>query len=143
MTKKKPVEKVDKSAAKRDVEPQTSSAFNWQKFDGMLLADPTKRFCADYLGVSEDTIERRIKERFGMTFTEYKALKFDFTIWSIKQAVVRKAMGGDIVSAKYVLSNKSDWMDKKEVAVEDVSDRELVEAVRSIVESKKELINEN
>lgn len=134
---KKLEKKTGKNAAKRDVEPQTSSAFNWEKFDGMLLADPSKRFCADYLGTSEDTIERRIKERFGMTFTEYKGLKFDYTVWQIKQAVVNKAMSGNIEAAKYVLSNKSDWIEKREIAVDDVSDRELVEAVRAIVESKK------
>jgi hypothetical protein len=131
------VAKANENAAKRDVEPQTSSAFNWQKFDGMLLADPSKRFCADYLGVSEDTIERRIKDRFGMTFTEYKALKFDFTVWQIKQAVVNKAMTGNIEAAKYVLSNKSDWIEKRELSVEEVSDRELVEAVRAIADKYK------
>lgn len=137
MTKKKPVEKKNAIAAKRDIEPQDSSAFNWEKFDGMLLADPSKRFCADYLGISEDTIERHIKKRFGMTFTEYKGLKFDYTVWQIKQAVVNKAMCGNIEAAKYVLSNKSDWMEKKEISVEEVSDRELLEAVKAIAESKK------
>lgn len=85
------------------------------------------------MGISTDTIEKYIRLEFNMTFSEYKATHFDDTIWQIKRAVINKAFGGNIEAAKYVLSNKSDWIEKKEISVDDVSDRELVEAVQSLI----------
>jgi hypothetical protein len=132
------VKKKNQSQAKES--EKKSKEFPWSELDAMLQFDPSKRYCADYLRISEDTIERHIRAQFDMTFTEYKALKFDGTVWQIKRAVVTKAINGNIEAAKFVLSNKSDWQEKKEISVEDVTDRELLEAVKSIVEKNKDVV---
>ena len=36
--------------------------FDWDKFDSILQFKPPKQVCSDILGISEDSIERRIKE---------------------------------------------------------------------------------
>ncbi len=43
---------------------------NWVALDGYLQYGATKIDAAELLGVSEDTIDRRIKERFGVTFSD-------------------------------------------------------------------------
>ena len=35
---------------------------NYDKLDALLQFKTNKKFCSDYLGVSEDTIERRLRE---------------------------------------------------------------------------------
>ena len=41
--------------------------FDWEKFDSILQFKPPKQVCSDIMGVSEDVIERRIKEKFECT----------------------------------------------------------------------------
>ena len=38
--------------------------FDWEKFDSILQFKPPKHVCSDIMGVSEDVIERRIKEKY-------------------------------------------------------------------------------
>ena len=132
MKKKKESEKD--LLANSDKKPHgNAKEFDWKVFDALLVSDPTKVYCCDYLGVSDTHIDNKIKEKFGMTFTEYKSLRLQDTVVRIKAAMIREAESGDVPAGKYVLSNISDWTDKKEVAVEDVSDRELLEAVSGII----------
>ena len=50
----------------------TKTEVDFGALDALLQFKVTKRFCADYLKVSEDTIDRRIKEEHGLTFSEYQ-----------------------------------------------------------------------
>ena len=110
--------------------------FPWDIFDALLQCDPSKRFCREYLKCSDDKIERAIRKKFDMTFDEYKAVQLEHTVHSIKQAAIIKAKGGNSDMIKYVLSNIGNWTDKKEVSFEDVTDRELVDAVQSLLAKK-------
>lgn len=125
-----------KTKSLENPEKTTYGEFPWKEFNALLQADPSKRFCGEYLNCSEDKIERAIRKEFDMTFTEYKATKLEHTVHAIKQAAISKAMGGNGDMIKYVLSNIGNWTDKKEMAIEDISDRELVEAVRAIAEKQ-------
>ena len=85
--------------------------------DALLQFKVTKRFCADYLQVSEDTIDRRIKEDFGMTFSEYQALRMGRTAVKIQQKIVELALKGNPklleVAAKYLAG----WTEKAEMSL--------------------------
>jgi hypothetical protein len=85
--------------------------------DALLQFKVTKRFCADYLKVSEDTIDRRIKEDHGMTFSEYQALRMGRTAVKIQQKIVELALKGNPklleVAAKYLAG----WTEKSDLVI--------------------------
>lgn len=137
---KKPTKKTDKDkslAVSTDKPHGNAKDLDWSAFDALLVSDPTKVYCCEYLGVSDTHIDNKIKEKFDMTYTEYKALKLQSVIVKMKAAAINKGMSGDIPAIKYVLSNISDWQEKREVSIDDVSDRELMEAVAKLLSDKK------
>lgn len=85
--------------------------------DALLQFKVTKRFCADYLQVSEDTIDRRIKEVHGLTFSEYQALRMGRTAVKIQQKIVELALKGNPklleVAAKYLAG----WTEKSDLLI--------------------------
>lgn len=79
MAKKKAVKKkaVKKKQAKKPKEKKPVgrptiefSETNWTDFRKLCKIFATKEEIADFFDVSEDTIDRRVKEKFGITFRE-------------------------------------------------------------------------
>lgn len=48
---------------------------NWDKVDELLMAGCTGTEVAGFVGVNEDTIYKRVAERYGMCFSAYAAQK--------------------------------------------------------------------
>lgn len=88
---------------------------NYDKLDALLQYKTTKRFCADYLDMSEDTIERRIKEDKGTTFSEYHALKMGRVGVKLQQKAIEMALAGDRTMLIFSLKNLAMWADKQEI----------------------------
>lgn len=97
---------------------------NYDKLDALLQFKVTKGFCADYLGVSEDTIDRRIKEDHSKTFTEYHELKLARTGLKLQQKAIEAALSGNTTLMIFCLKNISKWVDKHESTV-DVADNAI------------------
>lgn len=110
--------------------------FDWPTFDALLLSDPTKVYCCEYMGVSDFYIDTRIKEKFGLSFKEYKSLRLEDTVIRIKAAMISKAASGDVNAGKYVLSNIGNWKDKQEHSFETSEDSELLKEVAELIKSK-------
>lgn len=87
---------------------------DWSKLEGMLIFDASKVACSMILGISADTIERRIKEEHNMSFTEYKKTHLETTVLRLKQRMIKKALDGDNVCLIFALKNLSDWKDVRE-----------------------------
>jgi hypothetical protein len=87
---------------------------DWSKLEGMLIFDASKVACAMILGISADTIERRIKEKYNMNFTEYKKTHLETTVLRLKQRMIKKALDGDNTCLIFTLKNISDWKDQVE-----------------------------
>ena len=87
---------------------------NYEVLDALLQHKITKKFCADYFGVSEDTIERRLREDFEMTFKEYHALKLENTSYKLQQQAIQMALEGNAVMMIFCLKNLAGWSDKQE-----------------------------
>jgi len=85
----------------------------------------TKKYVSDYLGVSEDTLERRIKESHGMTFSEYSSLKQERTGIKLQQKVIEMALKGDRVCLIFALKNMAGWSDKMEQTVKELPEVRL------------------
>ena len=87
---------------------------NYDKLDAMLQFKVSLAFCADYLGVSRDTILRRIKDDHGMSFTDYHALKMERTATKLQQKAIEMALGGNNTMMIFCLKNLAKWSDKIE-----------------------------
>ena len=92
--------------------------FNWEVFDALCQFKVSKAFCADYMGCSEDTIERRLKSKHKMTFTEYKDLKSQGVALKLQQKAINMALqDGNTTMMIFCLKNMANWSDKVEQKV--------------------------
>ena len=87
---------------------------DYSALDALLQFKVSLAFCCDYLGVSRDTIMRRIKEDFNMTFKEYHDLKMERTATKLQQKAIEMALGGNNTMMIFCLKNLAKWSDKLE-----------------------------
>jgi predicted DNA-binding protein (UPF0251 family) len=85
---------------------------NYDKLDALLQFKVSLRFCAEYMGVSMDTIQRRLKEEKGLTFEQYHAQKIERTAVKLQQKAIEMALGGDRTMLIFSLKNLAGWADK-------------------------------
>ena len=85
--------------------------FNWDKLDSMLMFQAGKFLCSEELGLSEDTIERRIKAKYNCTFLEYRQKRSEKIVLRLKQKMIQKALDGDNVALIFCLKNLGGWSD--------------------------------
>lgn len=85
--------------------------FNWQVLDAILELNAKQRFCAEKLNVSEDTIERRIREEYNMTFAEYRDKRRDNVRIKLVETALDKALTGNITMLIFCLKNYCGWSD--------------------------------
>lgn len=87
---------------------------DWKTLDALLQFKVTLKFCADYLGVSTDSIQRRCKEEKGITFEEYHQSKLARTATKLQQKAIEMALSGDRTMLIFCLKNLAGWTDKLE-----------------------------
>lgn len=90
---------------------------DWKELDALLQFKVTKRFVCDYIRISEDTLERRIKDRWKMTFSEYHDMKMARTGLKLQQKAIEMALKGDKTMLIFALKNMAKWSDKIEEKV--------------------------
>lgn len=109
MTKKKPKEQ-------QSIEPKKVGApvveIDMVKLGAFCRMKPTAVDCAAFFDCSVDTIERRIKEATGLTFSEFRSKHLVKTKYSLIQSAIQKAQAGDNQMIQYCLNNLSDWSNK-------------------------------
>jgi len=108
--------------------------FDWEKFDSILQFKPPKQVCSDIMEVSEDVIERRIKEKYQCTFTEYRARRMGPMKIRLAQKLIQLALNGDrgclIFACKVFLG----WSDKP---IEE-QNKEIANVVLNIPSNQRE-----
>ena len=82
--------------------------------DGLLKCGATKVQCSNILGVSEDTIEKRIKEKYNVTFSKYRDSKLDGIRMTLVQKAMQVAQSGNVTMLIFCLKNLCGWSDKRE-----------------------------
>lgn len=85
---------------------------DWKILDALLQFKVTLNYCSDYLGVSNDTIQRRCKEEKGMSFSDYHALKLQRTAVKLQQKAIEMALAGNATMMIFSLKNLAMWSDK-------------------------------
>lgn len=85
---------------------------NWELLDQLCSHRMYLRDCSEILKVSEDTIENRIKEKTGKTFSEYRNKKMaPFRNKLVKKALDMALKDGDRVMLIFCLKNYCGWTD--------------------------------
>lgn len=97
---------------------QPKKEIDWKELNALLQFKVSCKFCADYIGVSEDTIQRRIKETHNMTFAEYHELRMQRTAVTLQQKAIEQALKGNTALMIFALKNLAKWTDKQEILQE-------------------------
>jgi hypothetical protein len=99
----------------KHAEVKKKKEFEWAVLDGVLQFNATKPQCASLLKTSEDTIERRIKKKFNISFAEYKETKMGLTKIKLQQKAIQMALGGNPTMMIFCLKNLCNWKDRFDV----------------------------
>ena len=86
--------------------------FPWKELDLILPYLPTQRTCADQLGVSESTIEKRIREKYDLTFSEYREQKASGVKIKLVKKAIHEALNGNNALLIFCLKNYCGWSDR-------------------------------
>jgi hypothetical protein len=68
---------------------------DWAEFDKLCAIHCTLREIAGWFDCSEDTIELRVKEKYGVTFTEHYSKRNSAGKVSLRRKQYQVAMGGN------------------------------------------------
>jgi hypothetical protein len=87
---------------------------DWKLLDSILQYGAKCVDCADICEVSEDTIQRKIRQDFGMTFMEYREKKMSKTRIKLLQKQVSMALDGCVPLLIWLGKNMLGQSDKTE-----------------------------
>ena len=87
---------------------------DFKVLDALLQYKATKRQCSNHMEVSEDTLDRRVKEKHNMNFSQYADNQLDNTRIKLQQKIIQKALLGDNTCLIFSLKNLCKWSDKVE-----------------------------
>lgn len=67
----------------------------WDQLDALIVW-ASQEYCCEKLGVNTDTLTNRIKEKFGMSFSDYKAKRQEPMRINLLKKQYDVAMGGNV-----------------------------------------------
>jgi hypothetical protein len=82
------------------------------KLAKLMQFDPTREDAAYQMGCSVDTIERRIKEKTGLTYNEFKEQSMAGVRVKLTQQALKMAFDGDTVMLNRCLNHFNGWSEK-------------------------------
>lgn len=107
-------EKEQKNNAETKEYDPEKAPFSWEKLDGLLAYKSSLIVCSDILECHENTIKNHIKQRYGMTFTQYSQKKLSRTKVKLVQKAIEQATSGNTTMLIFCLKNLCKWQDKLE-----------------------------
>lgn len=108
----------------------------WKVLDALLQRSTTKRDAASIMAISEDTIERHVQQKHGMTFKEYRESKMAPTRTKLVETALSKAFKGDNVMLIFCLKNLCNWKNEPDEDLEKLK-LELAELMKQLAEMQK------
>jgi hypothetical protein len=91
---------------------------NWDKLDSYLQLKASRKACACLIGVSEDSIDRYVKKKTGMTFGDYAKSKMEPVKLKLVQKALSMALSGNVVMMIFCLKNIAGWTDSPDIEIE-------------------------
>lgn len=82
----------------------------------LLRMKPTRKDCAAFFEVSEDTIERYIKRTYKITYAEFGDQNMVHTRFDLVRTAIRQAKSGNTAMLIFCLKNMCGWADKQEIS---------------------------
>lgn len=89
--------------------------FDWSKLNIALGYGARLIDCADHLDCSEDVIQNRIKEKYNISFSEYRNRKMSKMRLSVMQKQYDLAMSGNPVMLIWLGKQLLEQKDKQEI----------------------------
>lgn len=86
--------------------------FNWGQLQALCERYMRLEDCAEIMQVSDCTINRNIKKKFGFTFEEYRNKKLARVRLSLVQKIMSMANGGNLGALIFCLKNICQWSEK-------------------------------
>ena len=111
----KPKESKPKSKRGR---PKT--IINAEALEAMITYGATCQDCAEWFRTSTDTIVRFIKSEWSMNFAEYSNKKQATVRIKLREAMLKKALGGHPTMMIWCSKNVLGWAEKTETKVQTV-----------------------
>ena len=102
---------------------------DWKIFDNLCYIQCTLREIAMFMGLSERTIERKVKEERGMTFVSYYAIKKGNGLISLRRMMFQQAEKNPAILI-FMAKNHLGMADRQDIEVTTrevtaMSDKEL------------------
>ena len=117
--------KVRKKATKSEnVEPTQSGAgrpeveLDLEQLAALCRMKPSLYDCAAFFKCSERTIERRVKDTFGINFVEFRDQNLMHTKYDLIRKAIKKAETSETMH-KFCLKNLADWKERTDVTSDD------------------------
>ena len=88
--------------------------FDWSKLDAILQYGALLSDASDIMGVSEDTILRKVKKNFGMDFATYKLKKMSKVRIGLARKQIEVAMSGNVAMLIWLGKQMLGQSDKNE-----------------------------
>ena len=91
---------------------------DWKIFDNLCYIQCTLREIAMFMGLSERTIERKVKTEKGMSFVSYYAIKKGNALISLRRMMFQRAEK-DTAILIFMAKNHLGMADRQDIVVED------------------------
>ena len=101
----------------------------WEQLDALIIWS-NQVYCAERLGVNIDTLADRIKERTGLSFSEYKEQKKEAMRLNLRKKQYDVAMAGNVSMLIWLGKNELNQSDKQDIE-QKIDERRIVEVVRA------------
>lgn len=89
---------------------------DWKLFDKLCHRQCTLEEIADFFDCSEDTIQRRVKEKFGVNFAAYYKKASVEGKMSLRRAQMKVALSGNVTMLIWLGKQYLGQSDKQEIA---------------------------
>jgi len=103
------LEKPDKKMGRPPIE------FDWELLDKILQFRPSLDDTATIMKCSADLVEKKIKSRHGITFSDYRNKRMANVRLTLVQKAIDMAKNGDRVMLIFTLKNLCGWCDNPEM----------------------------
>lgn len=114
---------------------------NMEELEIFMRWNPSRSDTAAFFKVSEDTLARRIMEKTGLTFMQFREQNMVHTRRSlINEALARSSKSDTILI--FCLKNLCKWGDKNELPQEDDRDLDAAEETARKIENPRSRVSE-
>lgn len=122
--------KKKSNAGRPKIELEEITVDGWKLLDSLIIWSAHQEYIAEELGISADTLDRRLKERFGLNFAEYRDQKKEKLRINIRKKQYEKAMSGD--------NSMLIWVGKNECGQSDKHEEKSVQKIEMVIDRDDE-----